>query len=203
MRMRHVALLALAIVLIAASVTFGARAAPKHLTEKGESAGHSAPFAPHAHASTAQAGTRTRERLPVAIDGAKEPNRIPDVVAYRLFLSVAALPANASPEKIRGRDALVNRIGFSSEDKAAFVKSLGDFREELESKTEQRKRLTTGFDPARRAELAALKAQEHDMFANLRSHVERTLSPDGVARMQAHIDDHVKRRVKIFGTPRQ
>jgi hypothetical protein len=141
--------------------------------------------------------------MPVAIDGAKEPGRIPDAVAYRLFLSVVALPANASSEKIRGRDALVNRIGFSSEDKVAFVESLGDFREEIETKTEQRKRLTTGFDPANRSALATLKAQEHEMFANLRSHVERTLSPDGVARLKAHIDDHVKRRVKIFGTPQQ
>lgn len=55
--------------------------------------------------------------LPVAIDGAKTPEKIPDRLAYYHFIMAVAEHAEPSPDELDRRAALFKHLHFSAETK--------------------------------------------------------------------------------------
>jgi hypothetical protein len=144
---------------------------------------------------------QTKGTLPVAVDGARTPDRIPDDVAYRLFLTAMALPPEPSPARFEAREAMLTRAGLSSEDRAAFVDGLEGLKQGLDEVSRQRNQFgaNSQLSPDARTKYLTLKARETELVVEARSRVERLLSSDGRTRLDAFIRTHVKTRVKIFG----
>jgi hypothetical protein len=66
---------------------------------------------------------------PGTIDGAKDPELIPDDVAYKmLFLSIME-PDNPTDAQKARQESKLRLIRFSDADKAAFLTRLGEFRD--------------------------------------------------------------------------
>src|SRR6266496_5935784 len=63
------------------------------------------------------------------IDGSKNPEKIRDVDAYRLFLAAVAQPANASPEQKDQQLAFLQHIALGKADLDSVIKTLAAFSE--------------------------------------------------------------------------
>ena len=64
------------------------------------------------------------------IDGSKNPELIPDLVAYRLYLvTVGELPT-AKTEDMERQKAHLAKVGLNAEDTAAVVKTANDFKKQ-------------------------------------------------------------------------
>ena len=134
--------------------------------------------------------------LPLAVDGAKTPERIPDHVAYRHFLMAAAEARDASPERLADRDARLARVGLSQRDTRSLVTALKTVREELNAVAAERLALGRAA-PA--AQAAALKQREDDVMDGARARVRTFLSPEGRQRLERYLREQVKPHIVIYG----
>ena len=66
-----------------------------------------------------------------SIDGAVNPELIPDVVAYRLFFSAAAEGSSPSSLQVVRQDAKLRPIQLAPDDKAALVDALSEFKNNI------------------------------------------------------------------------
>ena len=133
--------------------------------------------------------------LPLAIDGAKVPERIPDALAYAHFLSAVAEHERASADRLRRRSSMIARVGLSTSDATALVVALTSVREQLDL-------IHAGRSSAERptsATLASLQAQEESVLADARERAQRALSPIGLERLDRFVREQVKPRIKVYG----
>ncbi len=79
-----------------------------------------------AHSSTARG-----PGLSLAVDGAKNPERVPTNLAYRHFIYVSALRVGASEREIVRRDSFLARVGLSEADRSAYVAAVQNVAEQL------------------------------------------------------------------------
>jgi hypothetical protein len=135
-----------------------------------------------------------RVEIPLAVDGAKNPELIPDDVAYRHFISVTAATAAASEEEIRRRDAFVAQLELLPADRTSYLAALSNVREALID-TEQRLRVSHSNSET----VAELRRQRGRILDDAAARVLTSLSPDGVQRVEAHINGHVKKHIRIYG----
>jgi hypothetical protein len=133
--------------------------------------------------------------LPIAVDGAKTPERIPDAMAYAHFLAAIAEPLNASPERARRRASMIARIGLTAADSSAIVGALAGVREQVNVIHEAR----SSTNPPTSNELAS-QTQEERILIEARERVYRALSSDGVKRLDRFVREHVKTRIVIYGS---
>lgn len=139
--------------------------------------------------------------LAISIDGAKNPERISDRIAYNHFIMVTAKTANASAEQFDRRESLLRQVGLSKEDHESYVAALTNVREELDRIASERRQWPANGTASERAALTVLKQQEYDVLEDARLRLETALSPEGKTRLQRHIRGHVKRRIVVYGTP--
>ncbi|MGH9241448.1 MAG: hypothetical protein ACRD3G_25655 [Vicinamibacterales bacterium] len=162
---------------------------------------------------TAQAGldsahqheaTSNFQPLPVAVDGAKTPEKIPDDVAYAHFLSVVALKSTPSRVELGRRKAILNSTGLHVSDAERIVTALAGVREQLAEVESQRKQVThENFASIQSLALSAsLRTRQQTILRDARYRVIGTLSSDGVRILQDHIERRVKPRIVIYGDPR-
>jgi hypothetical protein len=133
--------------------------------------------------------------LPLAVDGAKHPELIPDYVAYRHFISVTAVSTTASQKEIDRREAFLAQVRLSPKDGAAYVAALGNIRDALTS-IERQGRL---LDHADAAALSNLKRQQGQLLDDTATRALGSLSAEGVSRLQEHINGRVKANIRIYG----
>jgi len=138
------------------------------------------------------------EALPVAVDGAKNPERIPDAMAYRHFLRAIAIHVKPSQDELARQDMLIGRIGLSAGDRDALKSAMESVREQLDAINEERQRVSSGTQPTPWS-MAALRVQEQSLLDNSRVLVANSLSVDGAGRLDAHVQQHVKRSIVIYG----
>jgi hypothetical protein len=131
--------------------------------------------------------------LSVAVDGSVSPELIPDELAYSHFLRAMAASATG-----RGRGVALTQAGLAPGDRAAFVAALGTLGTELAALAEQRRAGGPSLSPAAWQEL---KSREDEAVAAARVRVDLALTAAGRARLDAHIRDHVKRRIKLYRAP--
>jgi hypothetical protein len=137
--------------------------------------------------------------LPLVVDGAKNPEKISDRLAYRHFFLALAIPANAPPEAVQRRGAVVGPIGLSHADIAALFVGLSGVSEQLSTIASQRAKLTAG-PTANASELDALRTQEHAVVDDARARVAGTLTPRGAAWLESYVRTRVKSHIKIYGS---
>jgi len=138
--------------------------------------------------------------LPVAVDGAKEPEKIPMDLAYRHFISALAGPRSEEDESedvIDRRRTHSKRMGLSDEDQAALVAAVRGLGDELNGIERAQRSATTGGNGT--IDLAALRSQERDLLDGARVRIGLGLSADGAARLEEYVQEHVRKRITIFG----
>lgn len=135
-------------------------------------------------------------QLPLLVDGDKNPEQIPDDLAYRHFISVTAARGNASAKDLDRRDAFLARVGLSATDRTAYLKAVNGVSDELANIDLQRRSAATDGALSR---LPELKQREVRLLDTAAGRIRGTLSRDGVERVRTHISAHVKKHIKIYG----
>jgi hypothetical protein len=152
----------------------------------------------HAHVSHLQDGSpgaTTPRQVSVALDGARDPHLVPDVIAARLFIRSLTQPDRRNLE--------LARLQLSPSDRAAFVEALGAAPERMVAIADQRQSLsrdTQDLAAANGARLA-LKAEEDQLLDATYAQLMHALSGDGAVRLHQHLQTYVKPRVKGFRIP--
>lgn len=141
--------------------------------------------------------TRSGVSLSLAADGALNPERISDDLAYQHFIRAIATSANPSPSETARRNAFIERIGLSNVDRNALIRALSPVRAELDDVAKRRQR-TAVNSRVRRPAVVVFKAEEDAITGRARGRIRGQLSPGGRRLLDAHIQGHVKRRIKIY-----
>jgi hypothetical protein len=140
-------------------------------------------------------------QLAVLVDGAQNPEQISDDVAYRHFLKSLAEPRLPSPIQMARRAALLRNVGLSRDDDSALLLALEGLREELDS---IRREAAAHGEHALPAALAdTLRSRETAAVEAAKTRALGRLSWDGWTKVDKHVREHVKRRIKIYGASAQ
>jgi hypothetical protein len=138
----------------------------------------------------------------VVIDGAVTPEKIPDTLAYQHFIRAMVAPDEPSLNRAKRREGLLSRVQLSARDRAAMVTALSGVESRLSAVVETRRRAARG--PALTPDaVRALRDEEDGLVRDARALIKSRLTSQGAARLEAHIQEHVKRRIKIYGAVNQ
>lgn len=136
--------------------------------------------------------------LPIAVDGAKAPELIPDKLAYYHFMIASAVPANSSADQLARRERVLNKAGLSKADRTAFELALGGLQDDLDRINASRSKLSPAAANLN-AILKALKYEEAGALDAALSRVGTSLSSEGVALLDSHIQHYVKKHIVVYG----
>jgi hypothetical protein len=159
-----------------------------------------------AAASAAGLGPQAEPALPPgAIDGAKNPELIPDDIAYKmLFLSIME-PQNPTDAQKARQEAKLRMIGLSDDDKAGFLAKVGEFRDRLNDLGTQTQGILKATpkparDSAEWQELSDIEQQTNTAVTDTVEALRAGLTQEGFAKFQARMLAF-KRTIKAFPTP--
>jgi hypothetical protein len=139
---------------------------------------------------------------PGTIDGAKNPELIPDDVAYRLVLLGIAEPENATDAQKARFQAKIAYAGLNEDDTVALLVILGAFQKQLDALQAQAEQILAR-DPLPLAgtpdyqQLVELSKQRQPVFAEAMSALPARLSVDGATKLQAYVENE-KRGMKYL-----
>jgi len=134
------------------------------------------------------------------IDGAKNPELIPDDVAYRMVFLGVAEPQDASDAQKARYQAKIASAGLNEDDTEAFRLVLGALQKQLDALNAQANQVLAR-DPLPQAgtpdyqQLVDLSQQRQPVFAEAMGALPARLSADGAAKLQAYVQNE-KRRMK-------
>ncbi len=109
---------------------------------------------------------------PGSIDGATNPELIPDVVAFRLFFSAVAETASPSATQMAKQDAKLRPIELSDADKGVLVIALAQFKANLVKAQTSHTPLKTYLDDTAQSTIQSLVS---------------SMSADGFQRLEAYV----------------
>ena len=156
---------------------------------------------PNEFANASPLRVKPASLLRVAVDGATDPEAVPDDLAYRHFLMALAVARTAPSAQVARRDALLATVSLSAADQAAMKTALIEVRERLDHVSQRRRQFTpeSVVSVAAQVALVDLRREENEIIAVARARVESALSVEGFVALDRHIQDHVKRRIVIYG----
>jgi hypothetical protein len=135
--------------------------------------------------------------LPVVVNGAVNPELIPDDIAYRHFFKVL-MDADDTP---RGRSrtmVLLGRLHFSAADSNRFVGQLNNARASIVEARKLVQRPDSNIGPVQTAE--ALRQQYIALLDALSDSARRAISAGAALSLHEYIRGDVKRRIVIYGS---
>jgi hypothetical protein len=165
------------------------------------------------HAQTDQTSTTASQAQPPTprpdppgtIDGAKNPELIPDEVAYRMLFLAVAEPEDATDEQKARARAKIAAAQLSEEDTQALLSLMADFHKEtaavlaenatIRARNPFPDRLSTDWPI-----VVELRKRMEANALNTMAALPARLSPEGVAKLQAHLAE-VKRGIKRVPLP--
>jgi hypothetical protein len=128
------------------------------------------------------------------IDGSVNPEKIPDLTAYRLWFLMAAVNPNVKPEDqakepLRS-EAEIKKLGISDQDGKQVAAILNDFRIQyaamVKSYNDNNALLRPqGLSP----NLAAFTVKRDDLVQATRDKLNAALSFDGLSRLDTHVQN--------------
>lgn len=134
---------------------------------------------------------------PGTIDGAKNPELIPDVVAYRLFFVAVATPPGPTADQQRRQTAKLARIGLTQADSQILISTLTTFYTQYPDFI---KRENAAADQARAAglpiDVKASGARRDALVQSTLAGLKSALTPTGVEALEAHVQQE-KAGIKI------
>lgn len=123
------------------------------------------------------------------VDGARNPELIPDSTAYRLWLVAVSLPPNSSEQQRTFQRARLNKLELTSEiDSLQLLPILTDFKTQYLN-------MIALYNEAARATLAQggipdqklFLQQRDDLVSATRAAITQRLTPEGAASIDAHV----------------
>lgn len=139
--------------------------------------------------------------LPIVVNGAETPDRIPDTLAYAHFFIAVAEPDEPSPAQVARRKALMAPVGLSKRDETALVDALKGLRADLDRIAEEVREMSAAPSPSQRR-LLDLRLERTRALGEARTRVVTALSADGAPRLANYIRTSVKPKIAIYGDPR-
>jgi hypothetical protein len=156
--------------------------------------------------------------LPGTIDGAKDPAKIPDHIAYSaLFRMISNRQTAAEKNSIRGyvRQMGLGKqgncpgcppsVGIGDADIDAFIAAAEEFHQRvtvIDSEAATIKDSTWPNPPPDvMAHLAQLQQEKEAIATEIAASLSGRLSAEGMSRLINHMNEHVKRRVKLIPEP--
>ena len=141
-------------------------------------------------------------------DGAVRPGDIPDSVAIRALMQTLRVPANADAGARSQLRVRAGRVGLGEADFEILVRELGVLdtqAKEQEARIEGIRTSLAGAASGTTARFLESQFREEQdelgaLVADSYEQLLRSLSPEGAAKLQAHLS-HVKSRIKIYPTP--
>lgn len=131
--------------------------------------------------------------LPVVVDGAKNPQKISDALAYSHFFTAFAAHPNPTPQEHGRQSAQLTSLQLQAADSAALVGLLASFRVELDQ-------IESAFAAAAGpSALATLQAQKSALVATERAALQQSLTPAAVSRIDQYVQTRVKTHIVIYG----
>lgn len=125
------------------------------------------------------------------IDGSVNPEKIPDVTAYRLFFLVFGKTPNARPEdqakELNRQQGILNKIGLSAEERLLLISILDDFRVQYAALTQQYNASAEAL--AAKGQVANSKAfvvQRDNLVQATRDKLQ-ALTPEGANQLDQHV----------------
>lgn len=139
--------------------------------------------------------------LPVLVDGAKTPDRIPDELAYAHFLAAVAVEEDAPEEARKRQAALLLPLALEASERQTFGRILAGLKLRLnETEAGLQEAARDAQDAQAPARIAALLDQRKQVMSAAVAEIRRSLSPEAVERLERHIRSRVKPRIVIYGT---
>lgn len=138
-------------------------------------------------------------RLPVAIDGAKTPDSVPDRIARIHFVLANAEQDPPSSLDLVQRSSLQADVGLDDVDTEALGLALRGVRDSLESIRVSRSAWLTTSNTSSQQAVRALKLQEDRLLDEAWLRLNASLSADGQDQLANYLRDNVKRHVVIYG----
>ena len=141
------------------------------------------------------------DTLPILIDGAKEPERISDALAYFHLFSVILTPSpNAMAEDtVRRREALFVKMGIGIADATVFLSALQAAADDLRRATARKR---NAAELGLRPEFEESKAQEEAVITGVRELLAQRLSVSGSRNLARYVQQ-VKRQIVVYGNPQE
>lgn len=139
---------------------------------------------------------------PGTIDGAKNPEKIPDDVAYELLFLAVAEPENATQEQMGRAESKIEAAGLNEDDRDAFLNALTQFRKGVDQidaqlvEINKRSPLTPAPSPDGQL-VGQLQSQRRQLVADTISLLGASLSPEGLAKLHEHLQRE-KRGMKLI-----
>jgi sulfur transfer protein SufE len=142
---------------------------------------------------------------PGTIDGAKNPELIPDDVAYRVLLLAIAEPEDASPEQKARARAKIVRAQLSEDDEVLFLTMATQYKTQIDSLAAQAAQITNGIalvhpDSVQGRQLSQLGRQQDQVLVNTIAALKSRLSVGGSEKLDAHVQS-IKRKMKLYPPP--
>jgi hypothetical protein len=177
------------------------------LTAAGVGIPFTTPMLPgHSHAlRAAQQSIAPRPDPPGTIDGAKNPELIPDQLAYKMMLMALSVPPNATDQQKRRQQARLERIHLSADDAKALLGLAAQFREGKSSIDTQvseihKRNFMPHPDSTDWEGLKGLRSREIQLLLDTTARIPQLLTERGVSNVSADLLN-VKRHIKIFPEP--
>lgn len=168
----------------------------------------------------APAETQADAELPGVVSGARNPEKIPDAVAFRLLLRSLVTPgrsevrAGDTPAQAASTAKVVRQayerqvftaVGLSDEETAALravAEEFGRRVKELDERAAEVKNLAWPEPgPEAMAELEQLQDKRDDLVRELMRSLPLRLGARGAARLNLYVREHVKAGIKVIQGP--
>lgn len=145
---------------------------------------------------------RTPQQSAIVIDGAKNPEKIPDHIAYSLMFDLIA-GRETETEKHRVR-YYIKQIGLNDGDVDTVINAAEEYYQRVSVLGNQAKKIKDRNHPVHDSltveeekQLKQLDKQRKSIVRDVIASLLRSLSNEGVVEMREHIDGRVKRKTKM------
>lgn len=139
--------------------------------------------------------------LPVLVDGAKNPERIPDELALQHFLLALTVPANASHMELNRQEAQLGSLDLPSDERIVMKRELQLFRLGWEALERKWDISNPQMQPEEQSgAVAELRKARGDLSVSTMARIRSLLSAQTAGRLDRHIQTRVKSRIIIYGS---
>ncbi len=131
------------------------------------------------------------------IDGAVNPELIPDLTAYRLYLLTISKPPNPTDEQTKRTDADTRKAGLQEPDRLSLVAIADDFNYQYHNMVKAyNDAATAAWKQGQRSDLPAFRRQRDQLVQSTIDRLNHTLTPGGWSTFNTYVQAE-KRRMKI------
>lgn len=136
--------------------------------------------------------------LRIVADGTRSPEAIPDHLAYAHLIIAIAEASHESVEQAAYREAILKNLQLSKRDTGLLRAAVKDVPSQLAFIARETERLSA--EPTvSESRLADLRLWRTRTLDEARTRITKSLSPDGLARLDAYLKAQMKPHIVIYG----